>query len=570
MSEEEAVMEIAPRALSQQLMALPAGKRLEAILARPDAAAVVAALPVQDFFFSVKELGPDDAWPLLALGEVQQLVHLFDLEWWEKDVIQPAKALQWLERLAMASEEKLLAWLYQADFELLTALFKKCLRVVVAPEDIDLLEAGEQLPKHTLDDQYFWETPYLQFEDFLERLLRLLFEVHPGFYRELMNHLIWVPEAGVEEDAYRFTQARLEDQAIPAYEDALRIYSSIGPGELETLKDLEIMESSEASQPVFALALLSGDDLLSTALAGIHEPRLVATLCLELASLANKVIRADRLALDEPQVLRQAVQKAGAHVNLGLDLMSRGNPQKAGKILERIFLEHLFRLAHTQLLKVKGRFRQLVDRGWLAAWPAGFTCLEPDWTQAAELLLQRTPRLIRPAAEPSTVSAPREDFFRNRQDLAQADRFIEIIAALGPLFDALAARPEELTARLWQEGQVRGLEDLTLGTMILTAAAQSRISGKWHVEPLPVEQWAEGFGRLQPADMAPTIRSWVDKLVPDADERELVGAYLNPLLDEYTQEMLPFDSDHPPEPRLVKFFMFQRQYPEAFPTSRVP
>ena len=68
MSEEEAVMEIAPRALSRQLMALPAGKRLEAILARPDAAAVVAALPVQDFFFSVKELGPDDAWPLLALG----------------------------------------------------------------------------------------------------------------------------------------------------------------------------------------------------------------------------------------------------------------------------------------------------------------------------------------------------------------------------------------------------------------------------------------------------------------------------------------------------------------------
>ncbi len=94
MSEEEAVMEIAPRALSQQLMALPAGKRLEAILARPDAAAVVAALPVQDFFFSVKELGPDDAWPLLALGEVQQLVHLFDLEWWEKDVIQPAKAVR--------------------------------------------------------------------------------------------------------------------------------------------------------------------------------------------------------------------------------------------------------------------------------------------------------------------------------------------------------------------------------------------------------------------------------------------------------------------------------------------
>ncbi len=186
--------ELAPRELGQYLMRLPAKKRLAAVLAHTDAEALVAALPVQDFFFFVKEIGPEDAVPLLALGQTEQLIHLFDLEWFDKDDVQPAKALQWLERLASASEEKLLAWLYQADFELLVTLFKKWIFVALTPEDIDPLEATEQLPKHTLDDQYYWETRYLQFEDFIRRLLNLIFEVHSGFYRELLNHVIWAFE----------------------------------------------------------------------------------------------------------------------------------------------------------------------------------------------------------------------------------------------------------------------------------------------------------------------------------------------------------------------------------------
>ena len=168
-SDERDLSRLAPQELSQLLMGLPPKKRLEVVLSRTDAEAVVAALPVQDFFFFVKEIGPDDAAPLLALGQVEQVIHLFDLEWWDKDQIQPAKSLQWLQRLASASEEKLLGWLYQADFELLVALFKKWIRVELTPEDIDPLEATDQLPRNTLDDQFYWETQYLQFEDFLSQ-----------------------------------------------------------------------------------------------------------------------------------------------------------------------------------------------------------------------------------------------------------------------------------------------------------------------------------------------------------------------------------------------------------------
>ncbi len=553
--EERDLATLAPRQLGQHLMGLSPRKRLEVILSRTDAEAVIATLPAQDFFFFVKEIGPEDAGPLLALGQVGQLVHLFDLEWWDKDHIHPAKALQWLQRLASASEEKLLEWLYHADFELLVALFQKWIHVVLTPEDIDPLEATDQLPKNTLDDQFYWETQYLQFEDFLSRLLNLIFEVHSGFYRELMNHMIWISEASMEEEAYRFHRARLEDEAIPDFYDAIEIYRAIGPEQIGYDKDVVAPHVTNGMAPSFAVALLPEEDLLRAALEKIQDVRVIDTLRLELASLANKVIIADRLSLDEPEALRHAVDKVAAYVNLGLDLLGRGSLVKAVKILEDVFLEKLFRLAHTRVARLKGRLQQLLQHGWLSRWPTGLKCLESEWVESAELLLQKTPRLVRPVS--ATGSAPREDFFRERRDLSRGKQLLDVISALGPLLEGLRVQPAQLGEKLWQDGQVRQLSDVTLGSMVWTAAAQLLIHGSWEVGPIKVSEWAEQFGRLGPAVMEQAIRSWVNRIAPDAQQRELVEAYLNPLFQDYAQEMLPFYPDRPPDPRLVKSFIFE-------------
>ena len=120
-----------PDDLARPLMALPAKQRLEAILEHPDSARVVAALPEQDFTLTVMELGPDDALPLLAVGRLSQLNLVLGLLWWRKDEILPGPALEWIERLAQASQQNLLRWLYHADFELLVSLFGRWLRVAV-------------------------------------------------------------------------------------------------------------------------------------------------------------------------------------------------------------------------------------------------------------------------------------------------------------------------------------------------------------------------------------------------------------------------------------------------------
>jgi len=550
--EEKWLERLAPSELSHHLMRLPAKKRLEMILQREDAEQVVAALAEQDFYFSVKEIGPEDALALLGMARVEQLNHIFDLEWWHKDQLQATKAVDWLDRLARANEDKLLKWLYYADFELLVTLFKRWIRVVDAPEDVDLIESIDQLPKNTLDDQYFWEPLYPQYEDFFKQLLGVIFEVHYGFYKELMDHIISSIDSEIEEDAYRFHIGRLEDLAIPDFYDALHIYRQILPDEIASTKPIFSSESSSPA-PSFALAVVPDTNLFGRALELIAESSLISSLQLELASLANKVVVADQIAPDNTEALHLAVDKAAAYVNLGLHLTGGDSPEIAAKNVRELFLEHLFRLAQASIAGLKQKLQLICRQGWISRWPKKLNCLDQPWMESAELLLERTPRIIREAA-PEQMQ--REDLFRTTEDLRRAEFFVETIGVLGKVFDLLAPKPEYLQLVLWQQGQIRDLADLTVGNMLWTASARFLSEAKWRVEPISVKSWTGIFPLLGAQKIHQTLRQWIEHSLGESDAVRM-EAYLSPLLKEYEEEMAPFNSANPPDASLVKFFLFK-------------
>ncbi len=556
--EEKRLEKLPPRDAARVLMLMPARKRLESILQRPDAEAVVTSLTDQDFYFTVKELGPDDSLPLIALSRTGQLDHVFDLEWWQKDRVVPARAVEWLERLAGVSETRLLAWLYNADFELLVALFKKWIRVATAPEDIDLVEAREQLPPHTLDDQFFWESFYPQFEDLISRVLGMLFEVNYGFYKELMNHILWTIGVEVEEDAYRFHRGRLEDRAIPDYYDALRIYSPLRVDDLPHGKREDVvLRGSALPAPSYALRFIPEKDLLHRALQTIDEPPILDGLQVELAALASKVIVADQLSVDDADALRQAVAVAAAYVNLGLSVKCGDDVESAAVLLKDVFLEHLFRAGRTQVSKLGNAVRRLSQDGWISRWPAGIRILDPPWADAADLLLQKTPRIFRP--RPETHLPPREDFFRDKADLLRGKHLVDIIAALGPVFDSFRPDPESLARKLWPDGQIAGISDITVGVLLWTAAARVQLERNWQPDPLPVGVWPELFPKLSPDAVEEIIRSRVDELIPRSSNHISVRAYLNTIFKAYSDEMNRYGDRSIPDPAMVRFFLFSRK-----------
>lgn len=543
-----------PQEMRGRLMRLPVRERVEIILDRPDAEAVAAGLAVEDYYITLQEMGPDDSLPLLALATVPQLNYLFDMQWWEKDEVQPAAALGWLERLAMAREGKLASWLYEADFELLVVLFKKWLIVQVVPEDTDLAEARDSLPKGTLDDHYFWEARYPQYEDLLKQILSFLFEVNYGFYRELMHSVVWALDAEIEEDAYRFHKGRIEDRAIPDYYEALEIYGGMRIEEVAR-RGKAIEEGAAAeSVPDFAVAAVPEGDLLSEILRELHEPVIIDSIQLELASLSNKVVVADVIARDNPSALRQAVEKAVAYVNLGLELMSGGDRNMAVRIAADVFLEDLFRLAHGRIADIKGSMAEVQQRGWLSRWPTGIGLLDAEWMEKAELLLGKTPRILR--STPGTPGHAFEDYFRYPRDLAEGVRIARIVEHAGVLYESVRVDPGSLEETLWDGGQIPDLSGVTLGSLLWTAAARQLLDGRWDASPLPLIRWHSAFRVLTKQAVQGTILARVAELELEDEKRALLSAYLDPLFRSYEEEMTPFSAGSAPDPATVRFFLF--------------
>lgn len=545
------VLEEAPGdSLTTALMRLPGRKRMDAILEREDAEAVVASLAPEDFYFTVQEVGPDDSFPILALGTVEQLDFLFDLSWWNRENVHPARALDWLDRLARANENKLIAWIYEVDFTLLVLLFKRWITASMAPEDIDPLEAVETLPKNTLDDIFYWECRYPQYEDLVKQILSLLFEVNHTFYQELMDHVIWALDADMEEEAYRLHGGRLEDHAIPDFYDALSVYAAMKPEELPKVSKVS-EEPEESGRPAFALVAVPDDDLLHRALKRSADAALLDCVARELAALANKIVVADQVPPENPESLRSAAEKATATVNLGLDILADGNETLAGTLLREGYIEHVFRVGHGALMHLKSRIERLLAKGWLVDWPGGISALDGTWHDTAEAFLKKTPMF------PPDPGAQESGFIRDRKNLARAMSVMETIEALGSVRRALDCDPAALSLELWEDGMVQGVEDVTLGVLVFTAAARSLAGGGFQVVPLRVSEWPETLLRLDADTMRKAVSEWLTGTLSDSGRLEAVMRYFEKLLADYAAEAASFCGTEPGDPAHVPFFLFR-------------
>ena len=75
---------------------LPARERLELLLHAPLPMRLVRTLPDGDLYLTIREVGPADALPLLALASAPQLLHLIDLESWRRDEFDPGRSGAWI------------------------------------------------------------------------------------------------------------------------------------------------------------------------------------------------------------------------------------------------------------------------------------------------------------------------------------------------------------------------------------------------------------------------------------------------------------------------------------------
>ena len=481
------LLDALPLAWRVQAVLQRSGKeRFELILLSRRARSLTRSLPEEEWWRTIKEVGEEDALPLVAMGSNEQLAFLADLEWWYRDVLDPLMVIRWWTLFQEAGPEVLPRWFEIADEELLVLSLGKFMEVFTADPDDLGYEPWRSLRIFTLDDSY-----YLHFRDpnlapHLEQALRALRERFPQRYYTILDRVRTSIPAEEEETAGRLRRGRLLDHGFPEFEEAGLVYAYLGP---ERMRELEKPapagrrvegRSPEAAAPRYDLVKGELPRLLGQALAGIEDPAAQEEFRFEFARLTNRVLVADAAELSSLEQLRAAAEKVCGYLEIGLEVWSDGNPAQARELVRTQRLIHLFQAGYSQAIRLHRRAKRLEEQGWFRQVENPLELLGEPVGSIARGLLRKRPLWY---AGPGAKGEGQFREFQARSEILEAERAIGRAEGLGRIFFEALHLPSDALLELGRHPAVQG-PTLTWTAVLLTALVRGALHQRFAFAPL--------------------------------------------------------------------------------------
>ena len=315
---------------------------------------VTQALPVEEVYNLIKEVGREDSLLVLSMASPDQLQYVFDLEWWQGDKFQPKRALDWIALLDQCQDPGTLEWFLSEDFDQKVVLFQAFFKIFKKDEMTDSYDGVEGLEHFTLDGVYdiFFK---IENSKEIKKLLLLLAEKDQNLLYNLFEAVIWYPVTLTVEKAYQWRIVRTGERGIPEFQEAMGIYSRLDPEslKLKLSSEEEFSSSQLGPSPRYPLAYLDDTLFLTQCLANLENESRNEALRWELVCLANKVIIADGLDLSSTDVRHRALRKTLGYINIGLELGAEGDPEKGVALLNQVWIQSFFQVGYEQLRQVR-------------------------------------------------------------------------------------------------------------------------------------------------------------------------------------------------------------------------
>ncbi|MBW1921272.1 MAG: hypothetical protein JRI81_13770, partial [Deltaproteobacteria bacterium] len=183
--------------LVKKLFPLSGAQALNRILELREPEKAVRSLAKTDFFWLVKKIGEEDAYPLMRMATVEQWQYVLDIELWQRDRLNLVQTSQWLKRLLQADPARLAKWLSKEGEYLSFFYFFKNLEVRVKTEEDDYDLPGDFI---TFDNTYFFKVKDKANEQMIINILQLLASEDYARFQSLLLNLAGVLPAELEEE----------------------------------------------------------------------------------------------------------------------------------------------------------------------------------------------------------------------------------------------------------------------------------------------------------------------------------------------------------------------------------
>ncbi|WP_224361942.1 DUF6178 family protein [Hyalangium versicolor] len=483
--------QLARQQLRRQLAQLPPRKRMDALIESADARAVVRSLPVEELFTTIQEVGLADATELVQLASPTQFRGFVDLGGWKRDRIEPHSVLTWLRAARGDEPEEFLRKLHGLDLEVLEFLLREFTVFHDLEENPDVNPEGVTL--ETPEGRYLVEFKVEGAElAGLRAILNDLIAENPFESVRLMEATRWEVPSEMEEAAYRFRTARLQDLGFPTLEAAMRLFSRVDTG------------PAPAKSTQTALAPTQGHvDYLDAAIRGLTDVER-DNLEDELRGVANAALVAELADPGDLDAVRRVGEMVREYLSLGLEHLTGGEPARSAEVVRETQLERVFQVGFSLTLALKFRADRLVKAP--LARLEDTLLLFPEELAAVEALRLKRPRraLKVEGAEPVPFRSKRE-LAASEALLARAESQVEMFRGL---LGGTAESAREVLARFGVALPVLGVERLFTAGVALAV-----LEGRVNPRPVPLGRTVELCERLfEGTAQAPRLR-------PSAAER---------------------------------------------------
>ena len=458
-----------------QLVQVDAKSRQEIILAAKNGLALARSLSSETLLYTIKEIGPNDAVGLLAIAAPEQVRDMLDLDCWRSDRLDSDRLIKWLMLLDEGGSSKLAEWFLHADIEILVMLIKRYFEVV-RKADIEEDTDFDQSKYFTFDDQYL-----LRFLGEPEPILHLLLErvrtLDYRVYLYALENSLFEFESGLEEDAFRWRTARLEDRGYPTYEEAQTLFRFIPP------ESIRIEQYQRVADPMH---LAAGDDDITPpdhALALMAEPtsffsQILASLprktrehiSQELAYLTNIIVTAEARDTGEVGEIRRCVAMAHDYVNIGLAFIAKDDADAAQDVLQTTQIRPFFQTGWALIQRLQQQAHDLaaqLDAGGLFAWES---YLDTPFREMCAGVQAKAPLFFVGLEMPGEIQSRR---FSQLSEVRRVESLLAQIPTWFHVLQRLAIMPEE-----------KAPEGVTLSVLWNTAFARWVLEGQVTIHPL--------------------------------------------------------------------------------------
>lgn len=515
------------------LARLPAKQRLDGLIDAPNSKDLVRATPAQDLYYAIAEVGLSDATDIVQLASPHQFRTFVDLGGWKRDRIDPHQVLTWIRAARGDEAEDLYAKLDGIDLEVLEFMLRSFITLHDLEENPDVNPEGVTF--ETPEGRYLIEFHVEGVElAAMRSLVQDLLARHPFEAVRMLEATRWELPSELEETAFRFRSARLEDLGFPALDQAAALFAYRDPDKVQWKRPHRAGADADGAG---LAATKQRVDYLGAALRALGDDER-EIFEQELRSVANAALVGEVQDPGDLDAVRRVGEQSRDYLSLALEHLTQGDPTLAVECVRDLDARTLFQVGFSLTLKLKFRVDRLAKEPLAligGAWLALF-----ELPEALSALRRKRPfRTLKvEGAEPVP--------FRTRRELDESARLIDRALAHHSLLSALlGGTPQSASEKLARFG--KPLEVLGADALFATAIAWAALEGRAHLGPIPSARAGGVFTALfegtreAPALKSAAVARVMDTLLPLVDEphRAEIRSAVDTILERLRAEAAP-------------------------------